>query len=145
MRETNRYRRNSAYQKRVAGDNACSAAQRAKDPAEKKKQRKLCYELRSESSRLITETDIEIQNIEEQEKSETKILNEETTKVIKEKNEKTIINEKTTEINKSKLKEQTSSRITKETDERISLIKKKIETEKITESIITKETTNIEK
>jgi hypothetical protein len=72
-------------------------------------------------------------------------LNEQTNKVINEKTEKTIINEKTTEINKSKLTEETSSRITKETEERIELIKKNIETEKITETIINKETTNIEK
>jgi hypothetical protein len=100
--------------------------------------------LRSESSRLTTEIDIESQNIDDQQKSEETILNEETNKVTQEKTEKTIINEKTTEINTSKLKEETSERITKETDERISIIKKKVETEKITESIITKETTNIE-
>lgn len=145
MREYNKYRRQTAYNKRYAGDNACTAAQRARDPVEKAKQRKLCYELRSESSRLITEIDIEINNIDEQQKTEEKILNEETNIVNKEKTEKNIINQKTTEINNSKLKEETSSRITKETDERISIIKKKVETEKITESIITKETINIDK
>lgn len=104
-RDMSKYRRNQAYNKRIAGDNACTAAQRARDPIEKRKQRKLCYDLRTESSRLITEIDIEVQNIEDQQKTEERILNEETTKVTKEKNEKSIINEKTTEINKSKLKE----------------------------------------
>ena len=145
MREVNKYRKVTARNKRISGDNACTAAQRAKDPAEKKKQRKLCYELRTESSRLTTEAEIEYQNIEDQERIEEKTISEETNKVIKDKTTKNIVNQKTTEINKSKIKEQTSSRITKETDERISLIKKKIETERITEHIITEETTHIEK
>ena len=72
-------------------------------------------------------------------------MSEETTKIIHDKTTKNIVNQKTTEINNSKIKEETSERITKETDERISLIKKKIETEKITEHIITTETTQIEK
>jgi len=145
MREVNKYRKVTAKNKRIAGDNACTAAQRAKDPAEKKKQRKLCYELRTESSRLTTEAEIEYQNIEDQERIEEKTITEETNKVIKDKTIKNVNNQKTTEINKSKIKEQTSSRITKETDERITLIKKKIETERITEHIITEETTQIEK
>ena len=132
-RESNRFKRQSAYNKRIAGDNACTAAQRAKDPAEKKKQRRLCYELRAESSRINTEADIENQNIDDQQRTEEKVVNEESNKIVNDKTTKTIINEKTTEINKSKLKETTSSRITKETEERISLIKKKVETEKITE------------
>lgn len=60
MRDTNKYRRVTARNKMIAGDNYCTQSQRAKDPAEKKKLRKLCYELRSESSRIITETDIEL-------------------------------------------------------------------------------------
>jgi hypothetical protein len=95
MRDVNKYRRVTARNKRIAGDNACTAAQKARDPAEKAKQRKLCYELRTESSRLITETDIELQNIEEQQKTEERIINEETTKITNDKTEKTIINEKT--------------------------------------------------
>lgn len=145
MREVNKYRKVTAHNKRIAGDNACTAAQKAKDPAEKKKQRKLCYELRTESSRLTTESEIEYQNIEDQERIEEHHISEETTKIVNEKSTKNIVNQKTTEINESKIKEETSERITKETDERISLIKKKIETEKITEHIITSETIQIEK
>jgi len=144
MRDVNKFRRTSARNKRIAGDNACTAAQRARDPAEKRKQRKLCYDLRSESSRLVTEVDIDLQNIEDQQRREETTITEEVTKINNNKNEKTIINEKTTEINKSKLKEEQSSRITKETEERITLINKKVEYEKITETIINKETTNIE-
>ena len=100
--------------------------------------------MRSESSRLITEVDIDLQNIEDQQRREETTITEEVTKINNNKNEKTIINEKTTEINKSKLKEEQSSRITKETEERITLINKKVEYEKIIETIINKETTNIE-
>lgn len=145
MRDYNKYRRVTARNKRIAGDNACTAAQRARDPAEKRKQRRLCYELRAESSKITTEADIDLQNIEEQQRNEETVINEETTKITKDKTDKTIVNEKTTEINESKLTEETSSRIEHETEERISIIKKIIETEKISETIINKETTNIEK
>ena len=39
MKEVNKQKKVHAHNKRVAGDAACTAAQKAKDPAEKKKQR----------------------------------------------------------------------------------------------------------
>jgi hypothetical protein len=37
MKDFNKKKKTSAHNKKVAGDNACTAAQKAKDPAEKKK------------------------------------------------------------------------------------------------------------
>ena len=50
---------------------------------------------------------------------------------IKEQTDKSNTNKKSSEINKAKLKEQKSSRITKEAEERITVIKHKMETQKI--------------
>jgi len=78
MKDSNKKKKTSAHNKKVAGDNACTAAQKAKDPAEKKKQKKICKDLREESSKLETEADIEGANIDEQEKAEEKDIAEET-------------------------------------------------------------------
>ena len=64
---------------------------------------------------------------------------------MKQKNEKTITTSKVSEINKSKLQESETSRITQETEERIHLIKNKIETEKIESHHLSTQTTTIEK
>ena len=106
-------------------------AQKSHDPAQKKKYLQQCQSLQVESSKLISEVEIERTTIEESERKEEQVLVEETTEVLRQKQEKTVTSTKVTEINKSKLKEQESSRITKETEERISLIKNKIETERI--------------
>ena len=78
MKEANKKKKTHAHNKKVAGDNACTAAQKAKDPAEKKKQKKICKDLREESSKLSTEAEVEGANIEEQEKAEDKEIAEET-------------------------------------------------------------------
>lgn len=137
MKEFNKKKKIHAHNKKVAGDSACTAAQKAKDPAEKKKQRKICKDLREESSKLTTEAEIEGANIDEQEKAEDKEISDETQQAIKDQNDKSSSNEKSNEINKAKLKEQTSTRIVKETEERIGLIKKKLETERIVSSVVT--------
>ena len=64
---------------------------------------------------------------------------------MKQKNEKTITTSKVSEINKSKLQESETSRIIQETEERIHLIKNKIETEKIESHHLSTQTTTIEK
>ena len=64
---------------------------------------------------------------------------------MKQKHEKTITTSKTSEINKSILQESETSRITQETEERIHLIKNKIETEKIESHHLSTQTTTIEK
>ena len=64
---------------------------------------------------------------------------------MKQKNEKTITTSKVSLINKSKLQESETSRITQETEERIHLIKNKIETEKIESHHLSTQTTTIEK
>lgn len=97
----------------------------------------MCEDLRTESSKLSTEAEIESSNIDDQEKGEEKAINDETQKAIKDKNDKSNSNKKSNEVNKAKLKEQKSSRITKETEERITLIKKKIETERIQSHVVT--------
>lgn len=131
MKDTNKQKKVHAHNKRVAGDAACTAAQKAKDPAEKKKQKKMCKDLREESSKLTTEAEIESQNIQDQQNQEEKELATESQKATEETSSKSVENKKSQEINKAKLKESTSTRITKETEERITLIKKKIETERI--------------
>jgi hypothetical protein len=78
MKEFNKKKKIHGHNKKVAGDSACTAAQKAKDPAEKKKQRKICKDLREESSKLITEAEIEGSNIDDQEKAEEKEISEET-------------------------------------------------------------------
>lgn len=65
--------------------------------------------------------------------------------MLRQKQEKTVSSTKTTEINRAKLEEQETTRITKETEERITLIKNKIETERIATQKISEQTTNIEK
>lgn len=96
----------------------------------------MCSDLRIESSKLITEVTIEKSTIEEQQRQEEKILQEETESIITQKETKTIDQEKISEINKAKLIESQSTRITKETDEQISVIKQKVETEKYEQSVI---------
>tara|TARA_B100000780_G_C21024141_1_gene410520 strand:- start:292 stop:492 length:201 start_codon:yes stop_codon:yes gene_type:complete len=63
----------------------------------------MCSDLRIESSKLITEVTIEKSTIEEQQRSEEKILQEETESIISSKESKTIDQEKISEINKAKL------------------------------------------
>ncbi len=72
MKEVNKQKKVHAHNKRVAGDAACTAAQKAKDPAEKKKQRKACKDLREEASKMTTEVEIELSNINDQQKEEEK-------------------------------------------------------------------------
>lgn len=105
----------------------------------------MCSDLRVESSKLITEVTIEKSTIDEQQRQEEKILQEETETIISSKESKTIDQEKVTEINKAKLIESQATRITKETDEQISVIKQKVETEKYEQSVIQQQTTVIEK
>lgn len=62
---------------------------------------------------------------------------EETKKIVKDQNSKSSDAAKSNEINKSKLTEQKSSRIVKETEERIEVIKKKLETERIETTTVT--------
>lgn len=145
QKEHNKQKKVVAHNKRVQGDNACTAAQRAKDPAEKKKQRRMCRELREESSKLTTEAEIELQNILDQQHTEERTITEVTNKAVNEHTQKQTGSKKTHVVNKSIVREQTSSRITSETEERISLIKKKIETERIEQTMITSQTTAIEK
>jgi len=102
-------------------------AQKSKDPAERKRYQQACTNLQVEASKLITEVEIERTTIEENQRREETTLVEETQEVLRQKQEKTVTTTKVTEINKAKLKEQETSRITKETEERISLIKSKIE------------------
>ena len=90
----------------------------------------MCSDLRVESSKLITEVTIEKSTIDEQQRQEEKILQEETESIITQKETKTLDQEKVTEINKAKLIESQATRITKETEEQISVIKQKVETEK---------------
>ena len=105
----------------------------------------MCSDLRVESSKLITEVTIEKSTIEEQQRQEEKILQEETESIITSKETKTIDQEKISEINKAKLIESQATRITKETEEQISVIKQKVETEKYEQSVIQQQTTVIEK
>lgn len=145
MIEVNKHKKVTSHNKRIAGDNACAQSQRAKDPAEKKKQRRMCTDLREEATRINTEAEIEYSNIIEQRRTEESHLTEETTRIISDQTTKTTSSKKTQEVNRAKLREQQSQRITKETEERISLIKKKIETEKIEQSITTTQTTAYER
>ena len=66
MKNQNKIKKTHAHNKRVAGDNACTSAQKAKDPAEKKKQKKMCKDLKDEASKLETEAKIEESNINDQ-------------------------------------------------------------------------------
>ena len=59
----------------------------------------MCSDLRVESSKLITEVTIEKSTIEEQQRQEEKILQEETESIITSKETKTIDQEKISEIN----------------------------------------------
>lgn len=104
----------------------------------------MCTNLQIEGSKLTTEVEIERTTIDETQRREETTLVEETQEVLRQKQEKTVTTTKVTEINKAKLKEQETSRITKETEERISLIKSKIETERIEQTKITEQTTSIE-
>lgn len=130
LKEINKQKQVIAEQKKIQGESSCSAAQKSKNPAEKKKYEQMCSDLRVESSKLITEVTIEKNTIEEQQRQEERVLQEETESIITQKETKTLDQEKVTEINKAKLIESQATRITKETDEQISVIKQKVETEK---------------
>ena len=145
QKEINKQKKIVAENKKVESQQNCVYAQKSHDPAQKKKYLQQCQSLQVESSKLISEVEIERTTIDESERKEEQVLVEETTEVLRQKQEKTVTSTKVTEINKSKLKEQESSRITKETEERISLIKNKIETERIETQKISQQTTTIEK
>jgi hypothetical protein len=145
MLKFNMFKKTSAHNKRVEGDNNCAAAQKAKDPAKKKELRRLCYSLREESSKLDTEANIEHQNIVDQKHSEETTINEVTNKAITDNTEKTTSTKKDHIINENVQKETTSTRITKETEERITNIKKVLETERIGNTMITEQTTTLDK
>jgi len=141
----NKQKKTHAHNKRVQGESACNAAQKAKDPAEKKKQKKMCKELKEEASKIETEAKIEEQNINDQQQQEEKEIADDTQAAVKEQTDKTNTNKKSQEINKAKLKEQKASRITKEAEERIEVIKKKMESERIETTTLTTQTTAMEK
>jgi hypothetical protein len=141
----NKRKRITAHNKKVTGDNFCTAAQKAKDPAEKKKFKRQCTDLRSEASKITIEAQIEYTNIVDQQKTEEHVLQEEITKVTHDSSSKSVTSTMVTEINKASIKEQQATRIQRETEERISVIKKKIETQKIEEQTYTEQTTAIEK
>lgn len=90
----NKQKKTHAHNKRVAGENACNAAQKSKDPAEKKKQKKMCKELKEEASKIETEAKIEEQNINDQQQAEEKEIADDTQAAIKEQTDKTNINKK---------------------------------------------------
>ena len=84
MKNLNKQKKTHAHNKRVAGDNACTAAQKAKDPAEKKKQRGMCKELKDEASKIETEAKIEESNINDQQAAEEKELSDDSQAAVKE-------------------------------------------------------------
>jgi hypothetical protein len=119
----NKQKKGHAHNKRIAGDQACNAAQKSKDPSEKKKQKRLCKDLKEEASKIETEAKVEEQNINDQQQSEEKEVADDNAAAIKEQTEKSNVNKKSQEINRAKLKEQKAARITKEAEERIAVIK----------------------
>jgi uncharacterized protein YktB (UPF0637 family) len=86
---------------------------------------------------LDTEANIEHQNIIDQQHTEETTINEVTNKAITDNTEKTTSTKKDHIINENVQKETTSTRITKETEERITNIKKVLETERIENTMIT--------
>jgi hypothetical protein len=105
----------------------------------------MCSDLKVEASKLITEVTIEKSTIEEQQRQEEHVLQEETESIISQKETKNVDTQKVQEINKAKLIESQATRITKETEEQISVIKNKVQTEKYEQQVITKQTTMMEK
>lgn len=65
LKEVNKQKKITAENKRVESEQSCVSAQKSKDPAEKKKYAARCKALQIESSKLITEAEIERTNIEE--------------------------------------------------------------------------------
>lgn len=65
LKEINKSKQVIAEQKKIQGESSCTASQKSKNPAEKKKYQQMCSDLRIESSKLITEVTIEKSTIEE--------------------------------------------------------------------------------
>lgn len=65
LKEINKQKLVIAEQKKVQGESTCTQAQKSKNPAEKKKYLQMCYDLRDESSKLITQVTIEKTTIDE--------------------------------------------------------------------------------
>jgi hypothetical protein len=104
----------------------------------------MCSDLKVEASKITTEVTIEKATIEEQQRQEEHVLQEETESIITQKETKNVDTQKVQEINKAKLIESQATRITKETDEQISVIKNKVQTERYEQQVITKQTTVME-
>jgi len=145
LKEINKNKQTIAEQKKVQGEASCAQAQKSKNPAEKKKYLQMCTDLKIEASKIITEVTIERSTIEEQQRQEEHILQEETESIITQKETKNVDTQKIQEINKSKLIESQATRITKETEEQISVIKQKVQTERYEQQVITSQTTVMEK
>ena len=64
QKEINKNKKVIAEQKKVEGEQSCVSAQKSKDPAQKKKYQQQCKTLQVESSKLITEVEIERTQIE---------------------------------------------------------------------------------
>lgn len=126
LKEINKNKFTIAEQKKVQGESSCAQAQKSKNPAEKKKYLQMCSDLKVEASKLITEVTIEKSTIEEQQRQEEHVLQEETESIISQKETKNVDTQKVQEINKAKLIESQATRITKETEEQISVIKNKV-------------------
>lgn len=145
LKEINKNKQTIAEQKKVQGESSCAQAQKSKNPAEKKKYLQMCTDLKIEASKIITEVTIERSTIEEQQRQEEHILQEETESIITQKETKNVDTQKIQEINKSKLIESQATRIAKETEEQISVIKQKVQTERYEQQVITSQTTVMEK